>query len=366
MGRLRARGRGWLSVGIILSILLSSGLLPYTVTPASEPLRALESSLASTPWPMFRHDLQHTGRSPYIGSPVPILKWVNVAGYYNALPPFSSSPTLGPDGTIYVGVTTPAQLVAVRPDGGTKWAFDISAGVYADVRSSAAVAADGTIYIGAQIDRASGMLYAINPDGTYKWGFWVPAWVRSSPSISADGSVYFGAGDGKLYALNPSGTLRWEFAAGGAISSSPAVGSDGTIYFGDARGVLYALSPDGSQRWSYPIGASITGSPAIGSDGTIYIGANDNYLYAIKSDGTLRWRFVTVSSIYSSPALASDGTIYIPSSTFLYALICSLPRRHAALEGKYRIRGALQPANGGGRWHHLSRQRGQRPLRPQS
>ena len=54
--------------------------------------------LANSAWPMFRHDEKHTGRSPYVIPDKPILKWA-----FNISSPISSSPAIGPDGTIYTG-----------------------------------------------------------------------------------------------------------------------------------------------------------------------------------------------------------------------------------------------------------------------
>ena len=54
--------------------------------------------LADTPWPMYRHDLHHTGRSPYVGSQTNKIKWT-----FQAEAAISSSPVIGIDGTIYFG-----------------------------------------------------------------------------------------------------------------------------------------------------------------------------------------------------------------------------------------------------------------------
>jgi hypothetical protein len=67
--------------------------------------------LEDGPWPMFHHDLQHTGRSPYIGPDEPILQWSFPTGGS-----VFSSPTVGGDGTIYVG-SDDCELYAIYPDG---------------------------------------------------------------------------------------------------------------------------------------------------------------------------------------------------------------------------------------------------------
>ncbi|MBU4354929.1 MAG: PQQ-binding-like beta-propeller repeat protein [Proteobacteria bacterium] len=122
-------------------------------------------------------------------------------------------------------------------------------------------------------------------EGTQKWAF-MPAIgyeIRSSPAIGADGTIYVGSNDKKLYALNPDGTQKWAFATGYQVGSSPAIGADGTIYVGSYDGKLYALNPDGTQKWAFATGGWVMSSPAIGADGTIYVGSLDWKLYAVYS-----------------------------------------------------------------------------------
>lgn len=108
------------------------------------------SQLADTPWPMFGHDLEHTGRSPYVGAQTSAKKWEFITGDI-----IRSSPAIGPDGTIYVGSD-------------------------------------------------DHKLYAINPDGTKKWEFITENWIESSPTIGADGTIYIESYDNKLYAIGGS------------------------------------------------------------------------------------------------------------------------------------------------------------------
>jgi outer membrane protein assembly factor BamB len=251
---------------------------------------------------MFRHDLQHTGRSPYTGPETPMLKWSYNAGDYIA-----SSPAIGIDGTVYVGCWD-RNLYAINSDGSLKWSYTTGGIIY---YSSPAIGADGTIYVGS-VDHK---LHAINPDGSPKWSYTTGAIIHSSPAIGADGTIYVGSRDNKLYAIKPDGTLKWSFPTGADIySSSPAIGTDGTIYVGSRDRKLYAINPDGSLKWSFPTGADIySSSPAIGADGTIYVGSHDGNLYAINPDGSPKWSYFAGAEIYSSPAIGADGTIYVGS-----------------------------------------------------
>jgi len=56
------------------------------------------SQPASSDWPVFRHDVGHTGRSPYLGAQTGVLKWSYLPGG-----DVESSQAIGADGTIYFG-----------------------------------------------------------------------------------------------------------------------------------------------------------------------------------------------------------------------------------------------------------------------
>src|ERR1019366_4308785 len=133
-----------------------------------------------------------------------------------------------------------------------------------------------------------------NPDGTQKWKFTTGANVFSSPAVGAHGTIYIGSRDEfyprshkpsvdhNVYALNPDGTQKWKFTTGAAVTSSPAVGGDGTIYIGSDDGNVYPLHPDGSQKWRFADGLQeVNSSPAVGADGTIYVGAYNGNVYAV-------------------------------------------------------------------------------------
>jgi len=165
-------------------------------------------------------------------------------------------------------------LASAAEDGTLNWEFDTFGSV-----SSPTIGLDGTIYVGS-----GGYLYAINPtDGTLKWEFAFTKYYHRlfSPAIGLDGTIYAGSYDYNLYAIKPDGTLKWAFTTNSLIYSPPAIGLDGTIYVGSGN-YLYAIKPDGTLKWSfYTLGG--VSSPAIGLDGTIYAGSNDHNLYAINS-----------------------------------------------------------------------------------
>jgi outer membrane protein assembly factor BamB len=335
---------------------------------------------ADSPWPMFRHDGHHTGRTPYTGPAVPSVQWV-----FEASDGIASSPAIGHDGTIYVGVGWDYRgainpgLVALNPDGNRKWHFNTNGSVF----SSPAVGPDGTIYFGS-LDK---YYYAVEDSITYgkrKWKTSLGHWIYTSPAIGPDGTTYMGSVNSKVYAVDQYGAIKWtyqtlwcvfssaaigpdgliyigskdhnvyafedhttqgtvhwkfetgRFYDGHLVDSSPAIGPDGTIYVGtDPYGasghppvpvttVFIAINPDGSLKWTFDMDDGTESSPAIGPDGTIYVGSYDGHLYAIRDEGErglLQWRFPTGGWIDGSPVVDGCGTIYVGSrDSTLYAI----------------------------------------------
>ncbi len=267
--------------------------------------------LADTPWAKSSGNINNTGLSNYTGPGTNNGLWTYTTGNYI----YYVTPTIGSDGTIYVG-SYDGKLYALNPDGTLKWNYTTGGYIY----GSTTIGSDGTIYVGSY----DGKLYALNVDGTLRWNYTTGGRICGSATIGSDGTIYVGSFDKKLYALNPDGTLKWSYTTGGYIYSyggSPAIGSDGTIYMGSYDKKLYALNPDGTLKWNYTTGGYIYGPPSIGSDGTIFIGSYDGKLYALNPDGTLKWNYTTGGRIYASPSIGSDGTIYMGSfDKKLYAL----------------------------------------------
>jgi outer membrane protein assembly factor BamB len=233
----------------------------------------------------------------------------------------NSTPAVGADGTIYVG-SNDGNVHAINPDGTAKgglWPFATGGAVI----SSPAVGADGTIYVGSN-DR---YVYAINPDATKRGEYLTGGAVRSSPAIGSDGTVYIGSDDWKVYAFTPTLTIKWEYQTnqpGGAISlGRPAIGPTGTIYVAAADANIYALDPDDrlaglpfptSNEWTYNLVNNSDYAPGVDSNsGTIYSDASAFELVAINPDGSEKWRSFLNADIDSTPAVAADGTIYVGS-----------------------------------------------------
>jgi outer membrane protein assembly factor BamB len=252
--------------------------------------------------------------SLYAVSPSGSTKWIASAesGFD------SSSVAIASDGTVYAG-SIDGYLYALNPSGTVKWKFAIAspygsgaAGSGNSIGSSPSIGPDGTIYFHG----SDGNLYAVSPGGVQKWTFAVPGDSYAAPTIGADGTIFIGTDTGLLFALNPDGTEKWEFTApvaGESIYTEAAIDSSGNLYVATLSGNVYSLSPAGKVLWSYASGASITSAPAL-SGGNLYFGSYDGNLSALTTGGALLWKCPVNAQVRASaPAVDANGNIYIGS-----------------------------------------------------
>jgi len=256
---------------------------------------------------------------------------------------FSHTPGIGPDGTIYVP-NLYGRTQAVAPDGTTRWTFPAGGG-----GSPISVAGDGTVIVAGGGPGAVGGtdgIFAINPNGTLKWGFTGTGdYLLAGPSIGPDGNVYAVTDSTGLgfFSLTPAGQLRFakgQFTDHGALGQSIAFGPD-RVYFGfDMQGLqpstffaydfggtlrwttgsaddppnpdagpngnavfrafpstvgksLFSYSPAGQRVFSfYEFPGNTQSAPDVGPDNVTYSVRNLSTLLALNPDGTVRWRYV--------------------------------------------------------------------------
>ena len=314
-----------------LALLISLALVPLGARNAG-------AALANSPWPIFQHDAQHTGRTSLVGpsgtllSPPPLV-W-KYRGFFRSR--LLSQPTMGSDGTIYIGrVKHP--LCAINSSGVELWCtLQSNKGTFPD-RSSPTVADNGMIYMGGRDND----LWAFRPNGSVQWKFHVPTDgdVTTSPLISQDGGVYIGSdslqagsfyrmvpGDPNPMAPNggPTASYDWLTMLGGGIKNvSPAESHDGTRIFVTVNGTtviaLDATSTSSySEIWRTQLENTVKGArgpnytPVVADDGKILVGF-DFGLYALNpSDGSLCWKFDQTDGtrFEAPPALGWDGRVF--------------------------------------------------------
>jgi len=327
--------RKFRTAGLATLFILSGFFLPASL---------LHAQVANTPWPMFMHDVRHTGQSASSGPQENTLSWK-----YQTGSGIAASPVLGDDGTIYAGGID-GKLYAVSPGGGKKWSYETGGGI----SSSAAVDINGVIYAGSD----DGYLYAIQKDGTLKWRYKTSGSITSSPTLNiSTGALYFGSEDKNLYAMSSAGNLIWKTELDEEIWSSPAldvnnIGSsaDDVLYVGTLGGVFYAINAaDGAKKWTYDTQDIIIGSPAIDdANGVVLFGTGNGKIYALDkspsntSDVQPDWSYMDEDNqddnmIISTPAVSADAIYAGSQNGFLYAL----NRTTGTLKWKYNAGAAI-------------------------
>jgi len=266
--------------------------------------------LANSPWPMFMHDPQHTGRSPYKGPQIGAVQW-----RFDATSFVYSSPVIDEDGTIYVG-DHDGNFYAINQDGSLKWKYQ----TLGRIITSALISSDGTIYVagGSLTDLSAGLLYAFDREGNNKWTYQLQGFSSfSDPTISKDGKTVYiitlrASNDSSwLDAIKTDGTLRWSVTKEGDDlfnEWAPAFSEDGTVLYLPGINNLFAIDTSGTQLWKFYTG-TYGSSPCVDNEGNISFVADK--FYTLNSSGILRWSKVGGSGNEpQAPSIGWDGTIY--------------------------------------------------------
>jgi len=259
-------------------------------------------------WPMFHHDLKHTGCTE---SPAPN---TNQTRWNFPTGGLLYGPVVA-DGRVYVGSGDKNVYCLDALTGALIWNYTTG-----DLVSSSPAVVDGRVYVGSD-DRNVYCLDALT--GALIWNYTTGYWVFSSPAV-ADGRVYVGSCDNKVYCLDAlTGALIWNYTTGNFVRSCPAV-VDGKVYVGSDDNKTYCLDAlTGAQIWNYTTGGYVFSSPAV-VDGKAYVGSCDNKTYCLDAlTGALIWNYTTGYYVTSSPAVA-DGKVYVGSYDFkVYCLNAS-------------------------------------------
>lgn len=296
----------------IIILFVLTALASYELIIASP-----STGLGNSDWPMYQHDLRHSGQSTLSGvSSDPWIIWKTFIPYrgYGA----GEAPTgmiKGIDNTIYTSQSGGLYAIDLR-DGSIKWASSFYS---VDADGTPAFGDDGRLYWGIDDTFA-----CISDTGQIAWR-WVglsgnSAFV-SSPAISNDGSIYFS--HDALWSFSQNGAFNWLFPYQFWNHTPPAISPDGTIYVADSA-KLYALNPNGSLKWSRDVGIG-TPTATIDLSGTVYIGTNAAQVFAFDPNGSQKWRYTADEYIYdykwglladnagfgTAPAIGPDGTIYL-------------------------------------------------------
>jgi outer membrane protein assembly factor BamB len=79
--------------------------------------------------------------------------------------------------------------------------------------------------------------------GALRWRLSTGDEIHSTAAVNANGTIYVGSNDKNVYALAPDGTKKWALTTEDRVESSPAIGADGRLYVGSRDETLYAIGP---------------------------------------------------------------------------------------------------------------------------
>lgn len=272
-------------------------------------------SLADSPWPVIRGDMQGTGRSIYIGprsanyvirKDMPLgISFGPVIGYDNILFTGSASLNTGPFNFFY---SLDANLNSI-------WEF-MTETAWPN-NNGPTLGDDSTVYFASN----GGGIYAIYYSGNLKWKK-EGITLAGNPliSIAKNGNLYLSERN-RLIILDDNGdtikdTTISNFATRTFLFS---VGGD-TIYFinydDNDNQTLKAADLDLNIFWSVDIYSTKQGIPIIDNNNKIYVytrdGPSECYLKCFSPDGSVDWQFPFRSfSEFSSPTIDKNGNIII-------------------------------------------------------
>jgi outer membrane protein assembly factor BamB len=143
-----------------------------------------------------------------------------------------SSPAIGRNGTIYFQTISldfhGGRFYAVDPDGFERWSVPHGG---QGTSSSPSIGPDGTIYVGAGWGSGGFGVVAIDSGGSVRWSSRPSTY--DTPILGADGTVYVTAtgssGERVIAALDSQGRLQWDYQIPGDFQAAPAIGVEGAI-----------------------------------------------------------------------------------------------------------------------------------------
>lgn len=219
----------------------------------------------------------------------------------------------------------PTSSVKVPGRGRQAWSFE----TLGEVQSSAALGADGTLYVSAYNDN----LYAINADGTERWFYSVPGSTLSAPTVAPDGTVYFVANGATqaVYAINPDGSERWVYFASRFISGGVVLDEDGLVYFSEYssnwqggqwvyQGAWEALNAEGQRVTEATFSGYVNYPPVVAANGNVHVVDGSGLIRAYTPQGAPLWTLQLPSWTVDAPTASADRLYFAGGAGHTFAV----------------------------------------------
>ncbi len=234
----------------------------------------------------------------------------------------SSTPGIGPDGTVYVG-SEEATVYALDPlTGAVKWQHQEAGSL--GIRGPIAIDDSGNIYFCRSTQSpAANAVVCLNPNGSIKWTYSTGEYLANPPSIAigVDGTIY--AGFYGMHAIAPNGQKKWSSKTTGNVGIYPGaavVDASGNVYFGTSDGKILAYSANGIALWQGDHGANSCG-PVLAATGLLYFSGNQGSVFAVKSVAPPITQAPTIQLVsYDGSQLSSQWTAVNESGVTGYTL----------------------------------------------
>ncbi len=248
------------------------------------------SSLADSPWPVLRGDVQGTKRSINVGPKTPNIIWKKTypTGIVNG-------PVLDENGRLYFGSRT------------------------------------------APFSATENNFYCIDSEGEEFWRYPTPTFLATdtAPLISKDGTIYFASQNTHFYALNPDGTLKWNYNSENRFFSRNLISDkEGNIYAGNIDS-LFCFTPEGTVKFKKFIEPYFSSPTVFSPSGDRFYLFNNfykddiytDYLLAIDLEGETIWKKKFADLVGDSFLVDNSGKIYVmgkelEDSTKYRGIIC--------------------------------------------
>lgn len=325
----------------IIVLCIGASIVPVISSESNVPETVNKNRDSTDWWPMFHHDIAHTGFSTTQAPSTNHVAWI----FQTDMIVFSCPVVV--DGKVYFGSNHKYYCLNAET-GETIW--ECPTGGWAEGNPAVD---NGKIYLVSRNQEGENKIFCLNAEtGQYLWNYTDCYWpfnpvinegmlyfgsldgyvrcldaedgsfiwsyntdsvgVSNCPTIS-DGKLYFGAGNGLMYCLNAlTGNTIWSYPTNDKIMECAAV-ANGKVYFGSFDYNIYCLNANTGQFiWSYLTGFVVDTTPTI-LNGKVYVGSRDGTLYCLNADnGGYLWSFVVYGQVDSSPAIA-EGKVYFGS-----------------------------------------------------
>jgi eukaryotic-like serine/threonine-protein kinase len=267
-------------------------------------------------WPMFMHDVKHTGYSTESAPKTNAILWRSAAG--NA----PSTPVII-DGKVYVGSQDKKVYCFDAETGQQLWNTTINFPIY-----TAPAVVSQKVYV------SSNSLYCLNAENGSI--LWQKNEINnpSDPIITDNQRIYVRSySDKKVYCLSTNGETIWSYLLGGKGSACAVF--DNKVYVTSDDHKVYCLDAVGNNNgtttllWTYTTEpwVNLLTNPTVISD-RVYFGYDKLYCLNASGNGdgttTKLWDFQIRNNynVYSTPAIAY-GNVYFIGDNSLYSVNAS-------------------------------------------